>query len=131
MPARKLDVATSGTADSLSISEPMYWYLRGTLEQFREETGIDLDIDSDAEAEIEGGCLLELFLALEPIAAEVRHSTAESIQEVGLVEERNQIMMYQTPRTEGLATIENLMERANNAYNEGSVLKIRGAPETN
>ncbi len=127
----KLEVTTIGDPDStsLTISEPVYWYFRSAFEKLAEETGIDVDIDCDTDAKIEGACLLELFLALEPLASEVRGSSDRYLQEVGLVEERDQMMMYQTPRDEGLAMIEGLMERANTAYNDGFGLRIRSASE--
>ena len=125
----QLEVTTSGDSSpsAFAISEGMYWYLRSSFEKFSQETGIEIEIDGSAE--IEAGCLLELFLTLEPVADAARSSSSETLKEVGLVDERNQIMMYETPREEGLAMIEGLMERANDAYNEGNTLRIRGVEE--
>jgi hypothetical protein len=122
----QLEVTTVGqsSVDEFLISEGIYWYLRSAFEKFAEETGIHIEIDG--EAEIAGGCLLELFLTLEPVANAARSSSSQYLEEIGLVEDRNQLMMYQTPRKEGLAMIDGLMERANDAYNEGYTLRFRG-----
>jgi hypothetical protein len=124
-----LEVTINGQPPSAAfpVSEGMFWYLRSAFEKFAKETGIVIDIDG--EAEIEDGCLLELFLTLEPITDEARVSSLESLDEVGLDEARSQITMYQTPREEGLAMIEGVMTRANEAYNEGKAMRIRGIEE--
>ena len=116
-------------SETHTISEPIYWFLRGAFERFTRETGIEVDIDSQAEARIEGACLLELFLTLEPIAADVRGSSDKYLQEVGLTKERDQTILHKTPLKEGLAMIEGLMKHANAAYNGGSALKIGVATE--
>ena len=124
-----LEVTTSADSppDEILLTEGIYWFLRSAFDGFTEATGIEIDIEGCAEIEAE--CLLELFLSLEPLANDVRSSSAPYLEEIGLAEGRDQITLYQTPREDGLAMIERLMDRANEAFNEGATLLIRGVGE--
>ena len=106
------------------IPDSLYWYLHSAFEKFEETTGICIALDSTAMVDIE--YLLELFITLEPVADAARGETGEFLKEVGLVDTGDQIMMYETPKAEGVALIESLMKRANDAFNWDRTLLIQG-----
>lgn len=105
-----LEASTTDGNSSILISASTFDLLREAFQDFADETDIVIGVGPEMEiegVEIEGACLLELFLALQPVVQRLREASTQYLSEI--------------------ETIEALMEKANGAYNAESVLRIRQA----